>query len=150
MNKEANHCLLFQKERDRWRERPAGICDLHSNHNHSQNHFRGRETIRDSNQAAHHIRVRVTSDVELVACSGVGRVVAVTPETDLDDPADEDDNGEYESVDGVEVCKEEAYGVDKGVDKADEREETGIEDEPAAGLVSREVSRLEAGARQKT
>ena len=126
------------------------MCDLHSNHDHTQNHFRGRKAIRDSNQAAHHIRVRVTRDVGLIACSGVWRVVAVTPETDLDDPADEDGNGEYESVDRVKVSEKEAYGVDEGVNKADEWEESGIEDEPAAGLVSRQVTRLEAGAQGKT
>ena len=73
----------------------------------------------------------------------------MTPETDLDDPADEDDNGECKSVDGVEVCEKEAGGVDEGMNKADEWEETGIEDEPAAGLVSQEVTRLEAGAKGK-
>ena len=62
----------------------------------------------------------------------------MTPETDLDYPADEDDDGEGESVDGVELCEEEACGVDDGVDQADEREESGVEDEPAAGVVSRE------------
>ena len=92
----------------------------------------------------------IIRDVELVAYFGVWRVVAVAPETDLDDPADEDENGECESVDGVEVCKKEACSVDEGVNKADEREESGIEYEPAAGLVSREETRLEAGANGKT
>ena len=73
----------------------------------------------------------------------------MTPETDLDDPADEDDNGERESVDGVEVCKKEACCIDEGVNKAEEGEESGIEYEPAAGIVSREVTRLEAGAKGK-
>ena len=94
--------------------------------------------------------MRITRDVELVACLSVGRVVAVTPETGLDDPADEDYNGDCESVDGVEVCQKKACGVDEGVNKADEWEESGIEDEPAAGLVNREVTRFQAEARGKT
>ena len=92
----------------------------------------------------------VIRDVKLVAYFGVRRVVAVTPETDLDYPADEDDNGEYESVDGVEVRKKEACGVEESVNKAEEREKTGVEGEPSAGLVSREVTRLEAGAKGMT
>ena len=73
----------------------------------------------------------------------------MTPETDLNDPADKEDNGECESVDGVEVCKKEAYGVDEDMNKADKWEESGVEDEPAAGLVSREVTRHEAGTKGK-
>lgn len=92
----------------------------------------------------------VVRDVELVACLGVWCVVAVTPETDLYDPADEDDNGEYESVNRVEVCEKEACGIDEGVNKAEEWEESGIEDEPAAGLVSRKVTRLEVRIKGKT
>ena len=94
--------------------------------------------------------MRVDRVVELVACFGVWRVVAVTPETDLYDPANEDENGEYESVDRVEVCEEEACGIDEGVDKAEEWEESGVEDEPAVGLVSRKVRRVEVGVKGKT
>ena len=73
----------------------------------------------------------------------------MTPETDLDDPADEKDNGECESADGVEVCKKEAYGVNDGVNKADKWEESGVENEPAVELVSREVTRHGAATKGK-
>lgn len=79
-----------------------------------------------------------TRNIELVACIGIWGIVTMTPEGNLDDPADGKEDGECESIDRVELCEEEIDRIDGGVNEAEEWETTGVEEKPAVQSVSRE------------
>lgn len=53
--------------------------DLPYQQNHGKPHFRSRDFIGDTSQAATHFRVYAFQDIELVARVGVWRIIAVTP-----------------------------------------------------------------------
>lgn len=55
----------------------------------------------------------------------------MAPEGNLDNPADEEEERNRKSADGIELRKEEEGNVDRGMNAAEERKKSGVEDEPA-------------------
>ena len=75
----------------------------------------------------------------------------MTPEGNLDDPADEKKYWKGESADGVELCEEKEDGINSRVSEAKKREESGVEEKPAAQFVSRESQEgIEDGFQEQT